>query len=214
MVEAAEYDAWYETSRGQWIGEEEYRLLVRHAKPKAGDKVLDVGCGTGWFTRRLSLQPGLNVTGLDIDVKALEFARSRDALSHYVLGNALQLPFENNCFDLVTSVAALCFVRNWPVALSEIIRVCRGQFAVVLLNRHSLLWKQKGRGGGTGAYRGAHWHTAREVCLALSALPTHQVCLKYAIFLPSGSVTARLLERCMPAMLPLGSIFLVAGNKR
>jgi SAM-dependent methyltransferase len=213
-VEAAEYDAWYDTPRGRWIGETEFRLLSHQVSLKAGNNVLDVGCGTGWFTRRLARQPGPNVTGLDVDARALAFARSRDVLSNYVLGDALQLPFEDESFDLVISIAALCFIRNWPAALSEIVRVCRGRFAIGLLNRHSLLWRQKGQDGGAGAYRGAHWHTAREVRGVLGTLPVHHVSMKYAIFLPSGSAAAQLLERCVPASLPFGSFLLVVGSKR
>ncbi len=212
-VEAAEYDAWYDTSRGRWIGEEEYSLLLRQLRPQAGDSVLDVGCGTGWFTRKLALLPGLNVTGLDLDAKALEFARSRDSRSNYVAGNALKLPFGDESFDLVTSIAALCFVRHWPAAFSEIMRVCRGRFAIGLLNRHSVLWHEKGRDGGTGAYREAHWHTARELRSALDALRVHQVSMKYAIFFPSGGATARQLERCLPASIPFGSFLLAVGYK-
>lgn len=213
-VKAAEYDAWYDTPRGRWIGEREFCLLSHQVSPKAGDNVLDAGCGTGWFTRRLALQQGLKVMGLDINAEALEFARSRDVISNYLRGDALQLPFENESFDLVISIAALCFVKDWPAALSEIVRVCRGRFAIGLLNRHSLLLRQKGQDGGTGAYRGAHWHTAREVRGVLGTLPAHHVSMKYAILLPSGSAAARRLEHCVPSSLPFGSFLLVVGSKR
>lgn len=46
-----QYDAWYDTSRGCWIGETEYQLIRRLLDPHPGESLLDVGCGTGWFTR-------------------------------------------------------------------------------------------------------------------------------------------------------------------
>lgn len=50
----AEYDAWYDTDSGRWIGDIEYRLMTELLKPEAGESILDVGCGSGWFTRRFA----------------------------------------------------------------------------------------------------------------------------------------------------------------
>lgn len=52
------------------------------ALPAEG-RVLDVGCGTGWFTRQLAALSGLQVTGIDLDADSLAFARNRDARSTY-----------------------------------------------------------------------------------------------------------------------------------
>lgn len=212
-MKAAEYDAWYDTPRGRWIGEQEYRLVVGQIAPQPGDRILDVGCGTGWFTRRLTMQPGLDVTGIDIDAASLEFARSRDTRTNYLRGDARHLPFEDGSFDWVVSITALCFVADWPLAMSEIVRVCRNRFAIGLLNRHSLLWWQKGRNGGQGAYQGAHWHTMQEIRQALGALPVGHTSAQSCIFLPSGSGLARVVERNLSPSLPFGSFLLVAGDK-
>ncbi|WP_407667749.1 MULTISPECIES: methyltransferase domain-containing protein [Nitrosomonas] len=48
-------------------------------------------------------------------------------------------------FDYVLSIAALCSTSDWHKVVSEIVRVTRKQFAIGLLNRHSLLWLYKGR---------------------------------------------------------------------
>lgn len=40
-----EYDHWYASGRGRWIGETEYRLLVSELDCQPGDTILDVGCG-------------------------------------------------------------------------------------------------------------------------------------------------------------------------
>ena len=212
-MKAADYDAWYDTPHGRWIGETEYRLLLRQLDPQRGERILDVGCGTGWFTRRLAGRPDLDVTGSDINSAALAFARSRDRHATYLHADALRLPFADDSFERVISVTALCFIADWPRAIGEIVRVCRKRFAIGLLNRHSRLWRQKGRDGGVGAYRGAHWPIAREVRHVLDTLPVDRVSTRSAIFLPSGSRAARLVERCVPAVLPFGSFLLSTGDK-
>ncbi|WP_305075288.1 SAM-dependent methyltransferase, partial [Propionivibrio sp.] len=66
-MNAADYDAWYDTPRGRWVGDAECRILLRAVEPRQGESLLDVGCGTGWFTRRMARLPGVQVTGLDIN---------------------------------------------------------------------------------------------------------------------------------------------------
>lgn len=51
---SGQFDAWYDTPRGRWIGNVEYGLVRRLLAVQPGDTVLDVGCGTGWFTRRVA----------------------------------------------------------------------------------------------------------------------------------------------------------------
>ena len=68
-----EYEAWYETARGHWIAQREFDLMMRLLRPPAGSTLLDVGCGTGHFTRRFAAA-GLHVTGLDPDAAMLDYA--------------------------------------------------------------------------------------------------------------------------------------------
>ncbi len=60
-----EYDAWYRTPRGRWIGAVEYRLLGRLLSPRTDETLLDVGCGTGHFTRGFAAVLDGRVVGLD-----------------------------------------------------------------------------------------------------------------------------------------------------
>ena len=210
-MKARDYDAWYDTDRGRWIGETEYRLLRALLPIAPGSSTLDVGCGTGWFTRHLAAD-GVDVTGVDVDPEALRFARTRgDGSARYVEGDARALPFGTGSFDGVISITALCFVADWPRAVAEIVRVSRGRFALGLLNRHSLLWRAKGPGGGVGAYQGAHWHTKREIADVLATLAVKQVRYRYGVFIPSGTLVARCTEGALPSRLPFGSFLAVGG---
>jgi SAM-dependent methyltransferase len=209
----AEYDAWYDTPRGRWIGDAEFRLAARLLAARPGDSLLDVGSGTGWFTRRFALE-GLRVSGLEPDPEWLAYARAHsDPSIRWVEADARRLPFPDSSFDHVLSIAALCFVDDERQATAEIVRVARRRFVIGWLNRTSLLYWQKGRLGGSGAYRGARWHTASELRAFFSGLPVRKLKLRSAIFLPSGTRPARRVENCVPAALPLGGMLLVAGEK-
>lgn len=211
-MNTAEYDAWYETPRGGWIGETEFKLIRRMLAPQPGEKLLDVGCGTGWFTRRMAKQPGVAVTGIDPNREWLNYARERDDESAYSEASACELPFSDRHFDLLLSVTALCFIADWSLALADMVRVTRKRFAIGVLNRTSLLWRDKGRHGGQGAYRGAHWHTAKELRLVLDTLPVQNVRVDSAVFVPSGSCIAILVERALPSSLTFGGFLLVSGD--
>lgn len=207
------YDAWYDSPRGRWIGEVEFRLLIQEFASFAEAQILDVGCGTGWFTRRFACRPEFTVTGVDINPEALDFARRHDSRARYVQASALALPFEDNSFDAVFSVAALCFTGNWKKAVEEVVRVCRGNFAIGMLNRQSILWIVKGRNGGQGAYQGAFWVDAKSLLGGIDGLPVAKARLRSAVFLPSGSFFSRALEQLLSGQVLLGGMIFLTGKK-
>jgi SAM-dependent methyltransferase len=212
----AEYDAWYDTPRGRWIGNTELHLLNRMLDLQPGETLLDVGCGTGWFTRRFAVgdweNDAWNVTGVDRDAARLGFARIHGHGERYMEGDALELPFSSASFDCVVSVAALCCIDDWRRALAEMARVARRRVVVGVLNRHSLLWREKGRDGGRGGYPGAHWHSAGELSQALAVLPLTHVRIRTALFLPGASRPSRAAERCLPNRLPWGGFLLASAD--
>ncbi|MDP1924559.1 MAG: class I SAM-dependent methyltransferase [Thiobacillus sp.] len=209
----ADYEAWYATSRGRWIGETEYALAARLLAAQPGDSLLDVGCGTGWFTRRAAAD-NLQVTGLDPHSAWLDYARAHSKPElNWVEGDARDLPFADASFDHVLSIAALCFIDDARQAVAECVRVARRRFAIGWLNRDSLLYRQKGRHGGSGAYRGARWHGADEVRALFAGLPVRKLRLRSAIFLPSANGWARRLETLVPSALPWGGLLLATGEK-
>jgi SAM-dependent methyltransferase len=213
-VTPEQYDAWYDTPRGRWIGDVEWTLLRSALELRPDDSLLDVGCGTGHFTRRAAAE-GAQVVGLDLDERALEFARRhRPQTVRFLHGDATCLHFEDRSFDKVMSVTALCFVPQWQKAVAEIVRVSRSRFALGLLNRNSLLWLQKGRSGGSGAYRGAHWHAVAEIAPVLQSLRVSDVRYSFGVFLPKGGAVARMTECALPPMLPVGGFMAVGGVAR
>jgi len=207
----AQYDAWYATPRGRWIGETEFRLIRRQVGLEPGETLLDVGCGSGWFTRRFARENGWNVTGLDADPAMLAHAREHGRNERYLEGDARALPFADASFDRVVSIAALCFVDDERRAVAEIVRVARRRFAIAWLNRNSL-WHR--RNAGREAYRGAVWRTANEVLALFADLPVRDLVMTSAVWFPGSGVAGRLAERMLPERLPFGALLVVAATPR
>lgn len=211
-MKPAEYHNWYETVRGRWIGEVEFRLVRRLLDAKPAESVLDVGCGTGFFTHRFA-RAGAKVTGLDPNIEWLAFAAAQAGTDeNYVAGRAERLPFPDRSFDHAVSIAALCFLDDPRRGLTEMLRVARRRFAVGLLNRSSTLYFEKGRHGGSGAYRGAHWYTPAEVGGFFDGLNVARLSVRTAIFDARGNAFARAAERLLPNALPWGAFVVVAGD--
>lgn len=212
ITEPAAYEAWYHTPRGRWIGDCEFMLLRNLLRPEAGASLLDVGCGTGHFSRRFA-RVGLSVTGIDPDRAALTFAGMQGSDIRYVQGNSLELPFPDNAFDYTIAVTSLCFIDDPEQALREMWRVTRHALSLGLLNRHSLLYRAK---QGRGGYLGARWDTAAEVMKAwvpaLAPVP-NEVVARSAVFLPQGTRMAQWSEQWLPGILPWGG-FLAVGLRK
>ena len=186
-------------------------MSVSPSKPKSVS-TSSYFCGTGWFTRRLA-DADLLVTGLDIDTEALDYARTHSPQNvSYLAGDGRSLPFTDRSFEQTVAITSLCFIDDWPRAIGEIVRVTRSRFVLGLLNRRSLLWRRKGRDGGTGGYAGAHWHTRRELAPVFAGLKVRQVRIQTAVFIPTGTTVARLVESFLPAWLPWGALLIVSGE--
>jgi ubiquinone/menaquinone biosynthesis C-methylase UbiE len=114
---------------------------------------LEIGCGTGHFTRWIAAAP-LKVTGLDISAPMLAGARKFDGLT-YVQGDALSLPFGDRSFDLAALITTLEFVAEPQRALNEAVRIARQGLILGVLNRWSALaWNY--RRTGSPLWKGAH----------------------------------------------------------
>jgi len=117
---------------GRWRGFAED--LVRAYNIQPGDSVLDIGCGKGFLLYELSqVVPSLKVAGLDISAYAIENAKP-EVKPFLQAGNATDLPFADQSFDLVLSINTLHNLQLPQLvrALGEMERVARrGKFLVV-----------------------------------------------------------------------------------
>lgn len=110
------------------------RKIAEHYQLKAGDKVLDVGCGKAYLLYELTqVVPGLIVKGIDISEYGLAHAKEeiRDCLQY---GKAQEIPFEDNEFDLVISLTTLHNLKVFDLkkAIQEIERVSKGNSYIMV----------------------------------------------------------------------------------
>ncbi len=109
------------------IGTPIMQTLIEHAAPAAGERVLDVACGTGVVTRAAAERVGDEgqVAGLDITAGMLAVARNTPGAQgiEWYEADAESMPLENATFDLVLCQMGLQFVTNKLAALREMRRV-------------------------------------------------------------------------------------------
>lgn len=92
-------------------------------------KILDLGCGSGFFTRILAEQCKMDITGVDIDKKLLEGARKiakKERLDiKYEIGDIINIKFKDNLFDIVMCDIMLEIFKDITKPLKEMKRVCK-----------------------------------------------------------------------------------------
>jgi len=112
-------------------------IAVERAGIEPGMLVLDVATGSGNAAIPAASR-GAQVTGLDLVPELLDVARARaDAAGveiDWVQGDAEQLPFEDESFDVVLSTLGVQFAPRHEVVARELGRVCRPGGAIVLCN--------------------------------------------------------------------------------
>ena len=99
--------------------------LIKYYGLKAGDRILDVGCGKGYQMKELSVAcEGIDVVGVDNSTYAINNCHPdmKDSIFH---ASATDLPFKTDSFDLVISINTLHTLYNYDLfeALKEIERV-------------------------------------------------------------------------------------------
>ncbi|MBN1473488.1 MAG: methyltransferase domain-containing protein [Syntrophaceae bacterium] len=131
-------DAHLQAQVGRYLFSRQRELIFEMVKPEAGERVLDIGCGTGNHLR-LFKEKWCQVTGLDPSAKSINIAINK--LGHgvdLIVGQPEDIPFSDDEFDIVTVINALETSYNPRKVISEAIRVCRGRVFIGFINNYSL----------------------------------------------------------------------------
>ncbi|MBT7410898.1 MAG: class I SAM-dependent methyltransferase [Methylococcales bacterium] len=110
---------------GRWRAVAE--AMAKHYQLKAGDRLLDVGCGKAFLLYEFTqVVPGIEISGIDISTYGIEHAKP-ETQPFLIEGNVIELPYEDHSFDLVFSLTTLHNLYNYELikALKEIQRVAK-----------------------------------------------------------------------------------------
>ena len=124
------------------------RRVVQLAKVQSGNRALDLCCGTGDIALALARQ-GAETIGLDFSEKMLEVAKQRSEklevrspnknshfalrTPHFIQGDAQQIPFPENSFDIVTVGYGLRNLASWERGLEDMLRVAKPCGRIIVL---------------------------------------------------------------------------------
>jgi demethylmenaquinone methyltransferase/2-methoxy-6-polyprenyl-1,4-benzoquinol methylase len=118
------------------------RRVAELAAAETGARALDLCCGTGDIAFALAHR-GAETIGLDFSPQMLEVAAARGRKSEvggqkrnpqFMQGDALQIPFPDNSFDIVTVGYGLRNLANWERGLDEMFRVARPGARIIVLD--------------------------------------------------------------------------------
>jgi len=122
---AADYESWYQTPTGRahdFVQKQD--VLKFLSKPRGSERLLDVGCGSGHWSRFFS-SLGFEVHGVDLSLQMLFEARQNLPDCTFQAADAGALPFQENSFNKISIMAALEFMANPSSAALGAARDCR-----------------------------------------------------------------------------------------
>jgi SAM-dependent methyltransferase len=108
-----------------------YESALEELPIRTGTRLLDVGCGAGLFMR-LAAQRGADVSGIDANEAFVDIARNRVPSADVVVGDIHALPYDDDCFDVVTGFEAFQLSSDPRRALREARRVASPGAQVVI----------------------------------------------------------------------------------
>ncbi|MBN2034162.1 MAG: class I SAM-dependent methyltransferase [Deltaproteobacteria bacterium] len=131
------YEAWYQSPQGRAMDQLVKDSVFNLLELQPGERILDIGCGEGnhlLFFSRL----GFNVVGLDASSYMVRRARERLGRQAVLeVGEAEDLPYEDNEFDVALFINTIEFLNNPIEALREAGRVARRRIFITVTNSFS-----------------------------------------------------------------------------
>jgi len=94
---------------------------------KDGDLILEIGCGKGFFLKRVndSIRRDITIYGLDISKEIIRIAGDYFPQARYVIADAEHIPFKENIFNYIQIISTLEYVMHPDMVINEAVRVLR-----------------------------------------------------------------------------------------
>ena len=106
--------------------------MVKGLMPRPDTAILEVGCGSGLMYEALAAQVGnaLNYRGVDNSEEMLRLARKRIPFGHVAKGDAFNLVYADNAFDIVLCFEVLGHMPDNQGAINELFRVAKDKVVI------------------------------------------------------------------------------------
>lgn len=116
------------------------RQVLRLTRGAARVRMLEIGCGTGWFLRSLSGRENLELVGSEVSLRGLKSATARGAAVEFIQLDATDIPFVGE-FDLIGAFDVIEHIDNDMSVLRGMLRALKpGGHAIVTVPQHPFLW--------------------------------------------------------------------------
>jgi len=151
-----EFNRWADAGRAEEMGEEHAAIaagMLAEMQFAPNDKILDVGCGSGWLCGLLADRaPEGQVVGMDVADEMIRLGRKKYADNSrmmFLVAGAEDIPWDDDFFNKVVSVESAYYWPDPATAFGEMLRVLQpGGSARILINLfkenvHSHQWRDK-----------------------------------------------------------------------
>jgi len=123
---ADRYDRWYDTPHGALYDHIEKKTIHKLLKDfNEGKKLLEVGCGTGHWSRFFSTR-GFEVIGIDISERMITIAKNKNIVrSSFHVMDGHHISFADESFDIAAAITTLEFAADTEAMVAEMARCVR-----------------------------------------------------------------------------------------
>jgi 2-polyprenyl-3-methyl-5-hydroxy-6-metoxy-1,4-benzoquinol methylase len=117
-------------------------IIERHLLPTGKTKFLEIGCGTGDFIQQIARNKKLEITGSEIYLKGLLYAKKNQPSVNFVQFDVTQGTIGEQ-FDIITAFDVIEHIENDNTALSHINQMLnKDGFLIVSVPQHMFLWSK------------------------------------------------------------------------
>lgn len=134
-----DYERWFLSPVGMYVDEKEKELLINSMRFKRGERVLEIGSGTGRYIQYLT-ELELEVIGVEIVKEMAQRALQKSMIKkeQVIISSYEKIPIGDNSFENVIFVHSFAFIVDKVQAVKEAYRIASKKIGIGFLNKHSL----------------------------------------------------------------------------